>query len=143
PVDLAAERRAGELVRSAIADGLVTAVHDVSDGGLLVTVAEMALAGGMGALIDPEWAADAPLQVQMFGEDQGRYVVEVAKGDDHRLPDRARDSGVDCTWLGFAGGENIGVGDGVINLAVVPLADLRRAHEGFFPGLMDGEPAVA
>ena len=49
PVDLGAEKRHGDLVRQFIMDGLVTACHDVSDGGLVVALAEMALASGMGA----------------------------------------------------------------------------------------------
>ncbi len=49
PVDLDLERRAGDFVREQIADGVVRACHDVSDGGLLVAVAEMAIAGGVGA----------------------------------------------------------------------------------------------
>ena len=52
PVDLAAERRNGEFVRALIRDGIVTAVHDVSDGGLLVALAEMAMASGIGAELD-------------------------------------------------------------------------------------------
>ena len=75
PVDLVKERHNGELVRQLIADGAVTAVHDVSDGGLLVALTEMALAGGIGAFIDPiESVAEA------FGEDQGRYVVTAPAG---------------------------------------------------------------
>ena len=58
PVDLAAERRNGDLVRALIADGLVGRCHDLSDGGLLVGLAEMALAGGIGASI--ETPADRP-----------------------------------------------------------------------------------
>ena len=50
PVDLAAERRHGDFVRALIGDGLVTAVHDVSDGGLLVALAEMAMASRLGAV---------------------------------------------------------------------------------------------
>ena len=56
PVDLAAERRNGDFVRALIAEGTATAVHDVSDGGLLVAVAEMAMASGIGAEL--ETAAD-------------------------------------------------------------------------------------
>ena len=52
PVDLAAERRHGDLVRGLIRDGLVTAVHDTSDGGLLVALAEMAIASGIGAVVE-------------------------------------------------------------------------------------------
>ncbi|WP_373489264.1 phosphoribosylformylglycinamidine synthase subunit PurL, partial [Blastomonas sp.] len=51
-VDLVAERAAGELVLALIGDGTVSAVHDVSDGGLAVAVAEMALAAGIGAALD-------------------------------------------------------------------------------------------
>lgn len=50
-IDLDAERRTGDLVREAITAGHLTAVHDVSDGGIAVTIAEMALAGNIGALI--------------------------------------------------------------------------------------------
>ena len=49
PVDLAAEKRNGDFVRGLIAAKLATAVHDVSDGGLAVALAEMAIASGIGA----------------------------------------------------------------------------------------------
>ncbi len=74
PVDLVAERAMGEQIRQLSADGLVTAVHDVSDGGVLVAMVEMALAGNIGAYYDDMSAADA------FGEDQGCYVVTVRPG---------------------------------------------------------------
>jgi phosphoribosylformylglycinamidine synthase II len=138
PVDLEAEKRAGTLIREAIAGGWVTAVHDVSDGGLLVAVAEMALAGGMGARIDPDWMTPTPLVAQMFGEDQGRYVVAVADAEDYRIADRAKALGLECTWLGLSGGDEICVGDSpdLVNFGVISLDDLRRAHEGFFPAMM-------
>jgi len=73
PVDLAVERRAGELLRCLIADGLVSAVHDCSDGGALVAVTEMALAGNIGArLVLPALPNPAAI---LFGEDQGRFIV--------------------------------------------------------------------
>ena len=59
PVDLAAERRHGDFVRALIADGLVTAVHDVSDGGTLVALAEMAMASGIGAVLETPAARPA------------------------------------------------------------------------------------
>ncbi len=74
-VDLTLEKNSGEFVRELIAAGLVSAVHDVSDGGLAIALAEMALASGLGAetmahegYSPAEW---------WFGEDQGRYVVTV------------------------------------------------------------------
>ena len=127
PVDLARERQAAEFVRTLIAEGKVTAVHDVSDGGLLVAVAEMALAGDIGATL--EQLGD---HATAFGEDQGRYVVT------SRNAETIQAAGFPMTRIGTTGGKAI-TGAG----RTVPLDELRAAHEGFFPNLMRGEPAVA
>ncbi|MBN8920803.1 MAG: phosphoribosylformylglycinamidine synthase subunit PurL, partial [Rhizobiales bacterium] len=76
PVDLTLERRTGEIVRDLIGERIATAVHDVSDGGLLVALAEMAMASGIGARL---YGAPAliPPHAFWFGEDQARYVVTV------------------------------------------------------------------
>ncbi|HUF87617.1 MAG TPA: phosphoribosylformylglycinamidine synthase subunit PurL, partial [Thermohalobaculum sp.] len=76
PVDLAAERRAGELVRRLRAEDLITAAHDLSDGGLAVAAAEMALAAGTGVALEADPAL--PAAAWFFGEDQGRYLVACA-----------------------------------------------------------------
>ncbi|NMN03739.1 MULTISPECIES: phosphoribosylformylglycinamidine synthase subunit PurL [unclassified Novosphingobium] len=113
-VDLALERRNGEQVREWIADGKVTAVHDVADGGLLVALTEMALAGKIGVTLD------APLSTaQAFGEDQSRYVVTTPAGVDLE----------GATKLGTTGGQAV---------AGVPLATLREANEAFFRDWMEG-----
>ena len=79
PVDLAAERRTGEFVRELVAKGLVTAVHDISDGGLLVAIAEMALASGdLGAEIALEIGDVLRNSEWFFGEEQGCYLVTTA-----------------------------------------------------------------
>ena len=76
PVDLEAERRNGDFVRGLIEEGRITVCHDVSDGGLLVALAEMALAGSIGASITPPADLDRRLHSGwLFGEDQGRYLV--------------------------------------------------------------------
>ena len=80
PVDLAAERRAGECVRELIARGLVTAVHDFSDGGAAVAVAEMALAGEHRHAMTVVEQIPNPAAI-LFGEDQGRYVVTTRDPD--------------------------------------------------------------
>ena len=77
PVDLAAERRNGDYVRDLILAGHATACHDVSDGGLLVALAEMAMASGIGATIQT-LPPDLPLHALWFGEDQGRYLITVS-----------------------------------------------------------------
>ena len=86
PVDLAAERRNGDFVRALIAEGTATAVHDVSDGGLLVAVAEMAMASGIGAELETPPIARACLLVRRGSgalcrhrrSRQGRHVSSIA-----------------------------------------------------------------
>ncbi|HEY0628641.1 MAG TPA: phosphoribosylformylglycinamidine synthase subunit PurL [Sphingomicrobium sp.] len=130
PLDLEVERRAGQLVRDLIADGLVSAVHDISDGGALVAIAEMALAGGVGAeLTLPNVPNPAAV---LFGEDQGRYLV--ATTDPQSVIAKATAGNIFAAPIGTTGGRAIS-GPGFS----AGLPDLRAAHEGFFPALMQGE----
>ena len=129
PVDLAAERRNGDFVRALMADGLVSACHDVSDGGLLVSVAEMALAGDVGADIavpDGEWAA----LDWLFGEDQGRYVIQTA--DAKAVLEAASDIGVPAISIGRTGGTSLTVS----GRDPISVSTLREAHEGWLPRYM-------
>ena len=131
PVDLAAERRNGDFVRGLIAGGKVSAVHDCADGGMLVAVAEMALAGNIGATLEPDSAL--PLHAWAYGEDQARYVVTSANGAD--VVEAARAAGVPVSVIGRTGGNSVSVAGS--NPA--SLEQLRSAHEGFFPALMSSE----
>ena len=135
-VDLAAERRTGDFVRAAIHCGALTAVHDVSDGGVAVTVAEMALASGIGAIID------APISDTvagaLFAEDQGLYVVTARDAALMDVLMHAESEGIMVERLGRTIASRI-----IFELRTsdhaVSLDDLRAAHEDFFPTLMAGE----
>jgi phosphoribosylformylglycinamidine synthase II len=135
PVDLAAERAAGEFVRAAIAGGAITACHDVADGGLAVTLAEMALASNVGALINKPMVGG---EAGVFAEDQGLYVATIC--DDCLLTflRRAHAAGVEVEAIGRTCGTRL-----IFELPgsdyAIPLAELRKAHEGFFPKLMASE----
>ncbi len=129
PVDLAAERRNGDLVRELILAGRVRACHDVSDGGLLVTVAEMALGGDVGATLLDAPAGSVP-HCFWFGEDQARYVLAVADADAILIA--AESAGVPAQRLGRAEGTHLTLPGGVS----ISLAELRAAHERFFPAWM-------
>jgi len=129
-VNLAVERRVGELVRQLLAAGFVTAVHDISDGGALVAVAEMALAGSLGARLTLPTAAN-PAAV-MFGEDQGRLLVTTTRPD--AVVARASAANIYSARIGETGGSAVeGTGFSA------SLRDLRASHEGFFPRLMGSE----
>ena len=129
PVDLAAERRNGEFVAALIAARQVGAVHDVSDGGLAVSLAEMSIAGGVGATIE---AANLE-HAFFFGEDQGRYVLAAAPADTAAIADEAARRGVPLLRIGVTGGDTLRLGAA----APVALAALREAHETWFPDTMD------
>jgi len=133
-VNLDDERKVGDLIANAIREGWVTAVHDVADGGLLVAIAEMALAGNMGARVDVGWKG-APGQARhLFGEGQARYVVTVAHSDDYRIVEAAKALGIAYNWIGHTGGSDISIGD--LGEESLPLAAIRAAHEGTLPGIM-------
>ncbi|MBC2776942.1 phosphoribosylformylglycinamidine synthase subunit PurL [Parasphingopyxis marina] len=128
PVDLDIEKRHGDFVRALVADGAVTAVHDVSDGGALVALAEMALAGDIGAELT---LPDAPNPAAiLFGEDQGRYVVTTR--DPEALVARAKDAGIFVAPVGATVGDALSLPG-----ATVSLADLRTANDSFFTELME------
>ncbi|OYX64901.1 MAG: phosphoribosylformylglycinamidine synthase II [Novosphingobium sp. 32-60-15] len=113
-VDLVVERKNGELIRDWIASGKLTAVHDISDGGLLVALTEMALASNKGCTLTIELDT-----AKAFGEDQSRYIVTSAPNE--VLEDAIR--------IGTVGGTQI---------AGVELATLREANEAFFRDWMEG-----
>ena len=131
PVDLKAERMAGDFVRGQIRAGAVRACHDVSDGGLLVAIAEMAMAGGTGARLSAG-PRDIPGHAFWFGEDQGRYVLVVA--DAGAVMRAAEATGVPAMRLGHSGGQDLTLPDG----GTISVAALRAAHERFFPSWMEG-----
>jgi phosphoribosylformylglycinamidine synthase len=137
PVDLDAERIAGDFVRHLIENGHATTCHDVGDGGLLVAVAEMALAGDLGVALEPP-PAHADAAGWWFGEDQGRYVVAVDEDAAATVVAEAERLGVPARRLGATGGEWLTLGAGL----AISLADLRTAHERWLPDLM-AAPASA
>jgi len=128
PVDLAAERRHGEFVRTLIRDGLVTAAHDLSDGGLLVALAEMAMASRIGVVL--EAPPGAPAHAFWFGEDQARYVV-TAK-DAEIVAQRAKAAGVPLLRLGATGGRVLAVA----GERPLPIGDLLSRFEDWLPAYM-------
>ncbi len=142
-VDLLELRKTADFVRMTIGSGLTSTVHDVSDGGLLVAIAEMALAGSVGISVSHRgygWVE------KWFGEAQALYVV--GTNDWSKLERLANIAGVKCLYLGDVDGFELDTKGPSLQLKnefpeIIPLADLRAAHEGFFPKLMGADAALA
>ena len=138
-VDLAHERRTGDFVRKLIRSGIATACHDLSDGGLGVGLAEMAVASGIGAKVTD--LVDQDPILQYFGEDQGRYLVTVNLDPQGEalaaLWREAEAAGIFAPWIGTTGGTDLVLGAA----RPVPVSALKAAHEGWFPSYMDGKAA--
>ncbi|MCK5445981.1 MAG: phosphoribosylformylglycinamidine synthase II, partial [Rhodospirillaceae bacterium] len=129
PVDLALERKNGDFVRVEILSGAATACHDLSDGGLWVALAEMALASDIGATIEQP-GTNIPLHAWAFGEDQARYLVTTPNSQD--LIQRAEKAGVIAAVIGTTGGQELTFGPE----HAISLAELRSTHEDWLPEFM-------
>jgi phosphoribosylformylglycinamidine synthase subunit PurL len=120
PLDLAGHRRLLALVAALVADGVVAGGHDVSDGGLAVALAEMAVRGGVGFTV-----TGVPGPGHLFSEAPSRVVVCVAPDRGAEVRDRAGDAGVEVVALGRAGGDRLVV-DGLLDLALADAAGAWR-----------------
>ena len=131
PVDLVVERANGDFVRTHILNGTIRACHDVSDGGVLVALAEMAMASGVGARMMTH-PRDIPGHAFWFGEDQARYLVAVP--DHANFVRIAEAAGIPALRLGTSGGQDLTLPDG----GSISIAALKAAHERFFASWMGG-----
>ena len=131
-VDLAHERKVGDFVRKLIREHAVTAVHDCSDGGLALALAEMAMASGIGATVNQ--LNDVDPIASFFGEDQGRYVVTIAREDLDAVHEAAAAADIFAPWIGTTGGDTLKLGDA----RTIKVSDLKAAHESWFPSFMNG-----
>ena len=127
-MDLQQERRNGDFVRGLIRAKRVSAVHDLSDGGLVVAAAEMALASDVGLTLDATSAAHA--HPFLFGEDQGRYLIATSQPE--AIIASAIEAGLNAALVGRAGGEAF-ASTGLFSIA---LDALRAANEAWMPAFM-------
>ena len=130
-VDLVAERCNGDFLRDLIGAGLVAACHDLSDGGLAVALAEMAMAGRRGAMLEPP-AGETPTAAWLFGEDQARYLLAVDAKHAARIQERARAAGVPAATVGRVGGASLTLPAG----EAISVAELIEINEGWLPRYM-------
>jgi phosphoribosylformylglycinamidine (FGAM) synthase-like enzyme len=112
---------------TAAARGLLSAAHDLSDGGLGVALAESCLSGGTGCAVtlpgDPA--------TLLFSETAGRAVVAVRAGEGAEFARLCADGGVPATVLGQTGGTELQV----TGMFSVPLGELAAVHRQALPAL--------
>jgi phosphoribosylformylglycinamidine synthase len=125
-------------VRSAIRNGQVTACHDISSGGLVIALAEMAMSSGKGVKVDLS-ESNGPAHALLFGEDQARYVIAVPADLANFVSANAEGAGVPFRRLGTVVGDALAV-EGLFSL---PIEQLRNTHESWFPDFMDGNGNAA
>jgi phosphoribosylformylglycinamidine synthase len=126
-IDLEMERRVQACVRELIGNGIVNAATDVSDGGLAVALAELALASTVGVICDEPWVRDLESGAMgrrdavLFGEAPSRIIIASGAAAAEQVERAAAHWGIPLTRLGSAGGEEIRIG----GLVSVTLADAR------------------
>ena len=123
-VDLAAERSLADVLVEAASGGLLTAAHDLSDGGLAVALAESCLRGGHGCRV----TLGAPF-TELFSESAARAVVALPTGSGTTLGGLCRAHGVPVTRIGTVGGDAVTV-EGAFS---IPLNELRTASTSTLP----------
>jgi phosphoribosylformylglycinamidine synthase len=133
-VDLAREKLLGDLLINMSRDGMIDAAHDVAEGGLAATLAEMALRFGVGARIGLGEVCErdgVDLFTMLFSETQGRAVVAVPRSEEVRFKDMCTMRSYPHTRIGVVDAENHALD--VQGEFGVGLDELREAHEGTLP----------
>ncbi|MCE2927568.1 MAG: phosphoribosylformylglycinamidine synthase subunit PurL [Rickettsiales bacterium] len=126
PVDLALEKKNGDFVRAQIQAGNITACHDISDGGLLVALAEMTYRNGIGASLVPNSQSPIPFY---FGEDQARYLLTTKNS--RIILEQAKKAGITAAVIGKTQAENLEFAG-----EKIATATLRKTNESWLPGYM-------
>ena len=145
-VDLAAEKLLGEILVAGSRDGMLTAAHDVSDGGVIQALVEMALRSGTGARV---WVADDVDPFTFcYSESAGRAIVVVPRSEELRFTEMCAARGLPATRIGVVDsglGADAGTDDQLLQLDNVwgetitwRLAELRAAHTATLPDLLAG-----
>ncbi len=132
-VDIEAEYQSAQAVLELVKNddqGSITAVHDLSSGGLAVALAEMALEGSWGAVVDlsrvPGDMDMTPIQI-LFSESHGRYLLTVREGSADVIISTLSSSGVPAASIGRVDGHSLLIDQAGLRVGV---EELKQAHQG-------------
>jgi len=131
PVDLKAEKRNGEFVSALIQGGQVDTCHDISDGGLAISLSEMAMSSKMGA--------DIMFKVKgvqnhgaLFGEDQSRFIITVPMNLAAEVISKAVVANISALIIGDTGGDRLKIN----NIIDISVSELNEVNQSWFPNFM-------
>ena len=128
-VDLERERVLSEVLVAASIDGTITAAHDISDGGIAITLTEMAMKSGIGVKVSVP--SDLDPFVFCFAESTGRAIAVVAAAHEAAFVASCSAVGLPATNLGETGGDVVEI----ISQFSAPISELRRSHEATIPAI--------
>jgi len=135
-LDMEAEKKLQAFLREAISQGLLQSSHDVSDGGLAVTLAECCIAGGIGAHAD--WNRFSALE--LFGERTATIVVSASAGQQEPLKTLLNQHGIAFSYFGevitLQDGNWLSISPDAGNDLELLVSDLCAAYEGAIPAAM-------
>ena len=132
-VDLDKEKKNGCFIRKLITAGMITACHDLSDGGLAIALAEMVMKSHHG--VSAKLTGKTPAHAELFGEDQARYLISVNADKYAAVEEQAKKAGIKLTNLGKVTGQNLVI-EGHIKLSA---KQLENAYESWFPDFMENK----
>ena len=141
PIDLGIEKTHAAFVRQLIHDGLVHAVHDISDGGIACAAAELALASGIGMTVSIEDIGPGKAaSLNLFCEASARYLIAVPQSSQSEIVRRGNELSINAGWCGSVKGDSLVFIEEPVKartVAELPLSHLRDAHEGWLPNYMN------
>ncbi|MBI0021353.1 phosphoribosylformylglycinamidine synthase subunit PurL [Bartonella sp. W8097] len=132
-VDLDKEKKNGCFIRKLITAGMITACHDLSDGGLAIALAEMVMKSHHG--VSAKLTGKTPAHAELFGEDQARYLISVNADKYATVEEQAKKAGIKLTNLGKVTGQDLVI-EGQIKLSA---KQLEHAYESWFPDFMENK----
>jgi phosphoribosylformylglycinamidine synthase len=128
-VDLQRERVLSEVLVAASINGIVAAAHDISDGGVAITLTEMAMKSGIGVKVSVP--SDFDPFVFCFAESTGRAIAVVTAAHEAAFVASCSAAGLPVTRLGETGGDAVEI----IGQFSAPISELRRSHEATIPAI--------
>ncbi len=131
-INLFNEKNIGETILNLIDNKLVQSCHDVSLGGILIAVAKMCIKGQKGIKMHSFKELVNKFEY-FFGEDQGRYVIEIESSNVNKVNDLLKKNSVHFDDLGIIEENNLSF-NGELNL---PIEDLTKTHKYWLKGYME------